>query len=331
MSRPRKLEPDKASVPTPTTDPETDRAETPAGLRHVRETLQSRLADQPEQPELPEQTPLAAEVRVGRQLKAAREALKLEISDVAQRLCLGERQIVALENGDLAALPGKAFVRGFVRNYARAVALEEAPLLKALDGVNELVAPKLELPESTHVAMPSRQDPDNRTSWRAIAVVILFLAAIPLYFFWPEQSWLPRPWTEDEHAAPEEWTQGEQASIPADAPAAQEIAVTLPAPAVETPPAESAVVAPVPAPSAPTARGAAQFSFTQESWVEVRDKNGVVLSSRQHAAGTSHAISGAPPLTVVIGKASGVTLTYQGKPVALQPNAERDTARVVLP
>ncbi|MDR0735888.1 MAG: helix-turn-helix domain-containing protein [Zoogloeaceae bacterium] len=320
--------------------PEAAIAQTPAGLRHVREALQSSLVEQLEQI-IPSADallagsqpadPPAAEVRVGRQLEAAREAQKLEVSDVAQRLRLGERQVLALESGDLAALPGRTFVRGFVRNYARVVNLEAAPLLEILDGVDKLSAPRLELPESTHVVMPGRQEADAKdSSLVAVTGLVLLLIAVLLYFFLPEQSWMPvrgGQWTEEDRQAEAEPDADNATPVLEESESVGSAPVTLAADAPE-PEAPSASAAP---PSSPVADNGVQFSFIQESWVEVRDRNDVVLSSRQHAAGTRHVVSGAPPLTVTVGKASGVTLTYRGKPVSLQPNAENDVARVVLP
>ena len=57
-------------------------------------------------------------------LRAAREALGLSIDAVAQQLKLAPRQVRALEDGDFAQLPGRTFVRGFMRNYARLVQLD---------------------------------------------------------------------------------------------------------------------------------------------------------------------------------------------------------------
>jgi cytoskeleton protein RodZ len=301
--------------------------EAPTDAQQASETLPFKPVE-PVEPVEPA-VPLAAEVRVGQQLTAARETLKLSVSDIAQRLRLGERQVIALETGDLAALPGKTFVRGFVRNYARAVALDATLLLETLNGVDGLTAPGLNLPESTHVAMPNRQGQGNRDSLMVTAGVILLLAAVLLYFFWPDQSWLQirsDQWTEAQQATPA-WTQ--PADDPAPAPVAPEadgtVAILNISP-TGTAPAEPAITAPV----TPVTKGDARFSFAQDSWVEVRDKNGVILSSRQHAAGESLAVSGAPPLTVIIGKASGVTLLYRGKPVILRPRAD-DVARVILP
>ena len=58
----------------------------------------------------------------GARLRAAREAAGLSIDAVAQQLKLAPRQVRALEDDDFAQLPGRTFVRGFMRNYARLVA-----------------------------------------------------------------------------------------------------------------------------------------------------------------------------------------------------------------
>lgn len=72
------------------------------------------------------------------------------------------------------------------------------------------------------------------------------------------------------------------------------------------------------------------FRFTRDSWVEVRDKDGNLITSRLHPAGSTREIAGVPPLSVVVGNASYVQLQYKGQSVPLQPNAESDVARVTL-
>ena len=58
----------------------------------------------------------------GALLREAREAAGMSIDAVAQQLKLAPRQVQALEDGDFAHLPGRTFVRGFMRNYARLAA-----------------------------------------------------------------------------------------------------------------------------------------------------------------------------------------------------------------
>ena len=65
----------------------------------------------------------------GKALAAQREAMGWTVEQVADQLKLAVRQVVALEAGDYAALPGPAVTRGFVRAYAKLVKLDPAPLV----------------------------------------------------------------------------------------------------------------------------------------------------------------------------------------------------------
>ena len=70
-------------------------------------------------------TLVASQLSVGEQLKKARLGRGWMLSDVAQRLNLTERYVVALEADDYSALPGTTFVRGYLRSYAQCVGLEK--------------------------------------------------------------------------------------------------------------------------------------------------------------------------------------------------------------
>jgi len=66
-------------------------------------------------------------------LRAEREAQGLSLDQVSAYLKLTARQIEAIEKGDLSALPGAAFSRGFVRNYARFLKLDPAAFVALVD------------------------------------------------------------------------------------------------------------------------------------------------------------------------------------------------------
>jgi len=68
---------------------------------------------------------------VGAALRAAREAAGLSADAVAQQLKLHPRQVRAIEEDDYGRLPGRTFVRGFVRNYARLVNLDADAIVAA--------------------------------------------------------------------------------------------------------------------------------------------------------------------------------------------------------
>ena len=69
-------------------------------------------------------TRAATRLGAGGMLRSAREAAGLSIDAVAQQLKLAPRQVKAIEEEDFSHLPGRTFVRGFVRNYARLVRLD---------------------------------------------------------------------------------------------------------------------------------------------------------------------------------------------------------------
>ena len=76
----------------------------------------------------------------GTLVREAREAAGLSIDDVSQQLKLAPRQVQALEADDYAQLPGRTFVRGFMRNYARLLRLDPDALLAALPVLDALSA-----------------------------------------------------------------------------------------------------------------------------------------------------------------------------------------------
>src|SRR5207244_3934879 len=68
----------------------------------------------------------------GQILAAERERQGLGTADIAQRLHMSVSQIEALEAGDYAKLPRGTFLRGFVRNYAKALNVPADGLLAQL-------------------------------------------------------------------------------------------------------------------------------------------------------------------------------------------------------
>jgi cytoskeleton protein RodZ len=115
----------------------------------------------------------------GGELRAARVAAGLDIDVIAQQLKLAPRQVQALEDDDYAKLPGRTFVRGFVRNYARLLQLDPDDVVALLPGAD--VAPSLERPTIT----PSRRamgelpaDAPARRAWTRWAIPLVLIAII---------------------------------------------------------------------------------------------------------------------------------------------------------
>ncbi|MET0179783.1 MAG: helix-turn-helix domain-containing protein [Novosphingobium sp.] len=66
--------------------------------------------------------------RVGDRLRRARELAGLKRRDIAFRTKINERHLAAIEGGDFAALPGRAYAVGFARSYASALGLDGAAI-----------------------------------------------------------------------------------------------------------------------------------------------------------------------------------------------------------
>src|SRR5262249_17618229 len=115
----------------------------------------------------PSETRETPPAMAGAMLRAARESSGMTIDAVAQHLKLAPRQVKAIENGDYKELPGRTFIRGFVRNYARLVHLDPERVLGALPGGAS--APALEAPTLTPTAQTIGELPTTEQTKLSLA------------------------------------------------------------------------------------------------------------------------------------------------------------------
>jgi cytoskeleton protein RodZ len=253
-------------------------------------------------PSSPESVTRDEEGSFGRALAAARQARGLTQSDVATELRLQLRQVKAIEEEDLAALPEGPFVRGFVRNYARLVDLPAEPLLSLLNSRLRPTEPLRGLADGSKAVSPIQRLPREPISGRLVIGGALLALVVFAFFGW----WAMRPAQQAEPAAPPQPAPAVGVAPPATAPAAAEPAVVA-----------GAAAAP--------ASAALRLRFRDRSWVEIRQEaDGAVLLKQNNPAGTEQTIDGVPPYTLVIGNASKVELEFRGEPVDLSAWSSRD-------
>lgn len=77
-------------------------------------------------------SPLQSKLDVGLTLRQTREQLGMSVHDIAERIKFAPRQVEALEANDFEHLPEPAFLRGFVRSYARVLQLDDVALVASL-------------------------------------------------------------------------------------------------------------------------------------------------------------------------------------------------------
>lgn len=286
---------------------------------------------------------------VGDRLKAEREARGLSLDDVSQALKVSRRVLDQVEANAWGQLPGHTFARGIVRGYAKFVHLDAEPLLLELAKAPLPKPPLLELPQSTRTALPVPGQSQTRDRLAMFAGVVLVAIAVLAYFL-----------------VPEDWLSGSSetavtAAVGAAAPVAPQDVLAVPVtpselltapPGTVEPTAAAAGTAASPASSSPIAApaliGAAQpvpaaaaaqttvarsllvLRFDQISWVEVRDRNGVMLLSENVAAGSERVVNGDAPIALALGNAEGVRVTFRGKVVDLKPHTRQKVARLSL-
>ncbi|MFL6570543.1 MAG: helix-turn-helix domain-containing protein [Burkholderiales bacterium] len=278
---------------------------------------------------------------IGAQLKQAREAQGLAIDDVALQLKFAPRQIESLEQERFERLPGPTIARGMVRNYARLLKLDPEPLIERL-------APRVDPPPDANlIAERFRQevpfsDSAKRSTllYAGFSVGVLLLVAA-LAYEWQQQKSPPAaeaPALERTQPAEAQSAAAQPSLAPQPPPPAPEPA---PAPmAVEKPAAAAPVVAKksqaekIAAAEDPEklAPGTHRLVLRTEAdaWLEIKDGAGRLLISSLNPAGTERTLRGRAPFDIVIGNASSVKLTYDGKPVDLRPHTRVEVARFTL-
>ncbi|MEA5097793.1 MAG: DUF4115 domain-containing protein [Burkholderiaceae bacterium] len=314
------------------------------------------------QPQAP-QTPVApvketVPVKLpGSELVALRQQSGMTVEQMAARLKLTPRQILALEADNYAVLPGKTIVRGFIRAYAKVLKADPAPLVA--------MVPEEKVPETQNLAptwrgmstpysetrLPTlgRHNPASGKWMMAVALIILLLGAL---LVGRQKGWLP-------NLSRVEIARAEKASSPSAASAAKEAASVgtitaaeseagklvqkeLPAitPAQVLPASEEAAgqqqnAKPADGASSLEAANSATSSnlvnslvlrCREQSWYEIRRANGNVVKSGLLQAGGSETFEIVEPVQLTLGNAAGVDASLRGAPLEIRPE---DGNRVV--
>ncbi|HSV81083.1 MAG TPA: helix-turn-helix domain-containing protein [Ramlibacter sp.] len=259
----------------------------------------------------------------GDMLRQAREAHGLDVAVVAAALKVPVQKIEALEADDIDALPDPVFARALAASMCRALRIDAKPVLSKLpDARNPDLHTRPAMSSGFHTEV-QRSNGGNLGSRTMLTVVgVLLVAAAALF-------WLPQSWLDQLSASVDRvLTRGDKvaeapaadATSGAQATVAEPAQVPAPAASVTAPPAPAAALAAVAEPAAAPAH-LLVFSVRAESWISVTEAGGKQLVHRTVPAGETVALSGTPPLSVVVGRASGVDVQVRGKAFDLAPLA----------
>jgi cytoskeleton protein RodZ len=288
----------------------------------------------------------------GAALLAERRRQNLSLGDVSRQLKLSVRQVEALERDDYSGFQGPVFVHGFMRNYAKLLALDPNPLIRAAD---RLLSPA-PAPLEPEAATAIRDAPKaGKSLWPAATGVgaVLLIAGLMMFMDRGERG--PGERKDPAGAAGEQGvaaTDSGEKHPPArlaekpvvekaasDSPEESPTGSNVREKAIAAKPAkqpEQAAEESLPGPVADAGavetgpRMTIRMIFEQESWVEIKDRYGNTVFGQLNAAGTRRSASGEPPLSIVVGNAAGVRLFQGEKSIDLAPHTRVDVARLTV-
>lgn len=276
-----------------------------------------------------------ANLTAGGMLREAREAHGLHIDVVAAALKVPTKKLQALEDDDIDSLPDPVFARALAASVCRALRVDPAPVLAKLPGALRpgLADADQTISSSFRSGAPRSGRGGGLPSRAVLIVVALLLVAAALLF------WLP-PGVFGRLSASLSGTP----AVDAASNSSSETLVTAPAGTVlesvptpslggttATAPLTAAIVAPAAttataasaaadaAAAAPATEDVLTFTARTESWITVNETGGRQLLRRTLKAGETVGLTGKLPMSVVIGRASGIDVKVRGKAFELAP------------
>lgn len=276
-----------------------------------------------------------APASAGTLLRQAREGAGVHIAALAAALKVPVHKLEALEADQWGELSDAVFVRALAATVCRMLKADPAPVLARLP---QSASPRL-TPDDEKINAAFRSPGENLRPglWNQLsrpmvmAVLALLLGALVLILL-PSlrrdagvASAVPAP-ADAAPAAPVA-VATEKAVGPPPAPApvltsAPEADGTVAAPADAAPATEAA---PSAADAAPD--GVIVFNTRAETWVQVTDAKGNAVLRKILAPAQVVPVSGALPLSVVVGRADAVSVQVRGKPFDLAPSTKNNVAR----
>ncbi|MEX1033419.1 MAG: RodZ domain-containing protein [Cellvibrionaceae bacterium] len=297
-------------------------------------------------------------------LKAARQKTGLSTGDIAKELNLSVAKLEALETDQYDKLPSAVFVQGYLRRYGKLLNLDGDRLVAQYNAYrtrmrqteqetdsqqesSEAVAPpRWVLPlgifllaiivlafvfignRGSDGESAERSVPSSRAEGSADNSIVdevdqnvseemdphdTVEAGVDAVIAEPDNadnSVETRPGIATPQSAPQNLPRQAQTDTP---------------PAADASPAQSLAIDPGPQSSE---RGVLTFFFTEDCWVEVTNGAGTIIHAALENAGESLTVESEGPFSIMLGNARGVSLSYNGETVPVNPRPGSRTFRL---
>ncbi len=281
---------------------------------------------------------------IGERLRQERLRQGLDLDQIGELTKISPLMLEAIEADDFERLPGSFFARSFVRQYARALGLDEEDFESELRRVAGFGHPAADEPQQAPMpevvarpepVPPTRNSPSRQPLGSLVAFLVILAACSAIYTLWQKTR---------ATAAKSQQVSTVQTPSPTPPPAETpapfpEAASPTATPLVETPAAEPAATPspeptqpppPEPVASAPVAEAPSihlELRATSEAWVRVVS-DGKTLYTGVLQPNEARVFEGTKSMTLRTGNAAALAATYNGKPLGeLGPEGEVRTVQ----
>src|SRR2546423_745538 len=114
-------------------------------------------------------------ISVGSILREQRESQGRAIAEIAEELCVTQRYLHAIEEDDIAGVPGLFFFKSFAKQYAAALGVDQQLIRPALDALADpqdaQPRPEIRVPDRLVQASNRRYVPDVSLGWSVVGLV----------------------------------------------------------------------------------------------------------------------------------------------------------------
>lgn len=254
---------------------------------------------------------------VGPLLKVARENKKMTLEEVAERLHLDIEIIKSLESDNYAALPGSAYIKGYLRSYANLLGIPPAELSftgRKLTGESRL------LPENINY---SNETTAKKLSYFWISAILLFILIVFSSLIQIDNTDTEQK--ENSHA--QSVTADENIKSISIASAERYVKSENSVEAQKVTPGETGTFKVES--KADTFIGLV-LDYKTSSWTEIYDLHGEKLVYGMIQQGEKIQIDGLQPYSVLLGNADAVEITFEGEKFSLTKYTRNGMAQFVI-
>ena len=118
------------------------------------------------------------DISAGRALSAARKKKRLRYKKLSSELNIDESYLIALEEDNFELIPGgEAYVKGFLRSYAKKLDLNPDEIIQIYSSGREKISDKT----SSDLSLQLKKDNINQTKYLAALVLVPVLVVV--FFF----------------------------------------------------------------------------------------------------------------------------------------------------